>query len=382
MLLATTAMVATLPTCAYAAVNDEPKIMASSDMLAPADEQVRTGERDERNQSEIVVVGKSYGREVGKTITPLKDVANTVTVIEREQIEAQNLFTLEDALTATNGITVNGIGSEDPAYFSRGFAISNYLVDGVPTLSFNFPGVVPDLFAYDRIEVLRGPAGLFSGSGNPSGSINLVRKRPLDTVKVQGSAGYGSYDNLRLELDVSAPLGERAGVRMGVMAQDQDQFFDYAHRNRVNAFGVGSFEIGDRTTVTFGGSYDRFRPSVQSGLPGYAGDVNGNEGRLLDVRRSTYLGADWNRFESKTWTGFAEIAHRISDRWTLRATGLFTDVDRVDIYSYVGNAAITTTANAVTPAAANNGTTTQIAYRGDSFSKTKSFDFKDRKSVV
>ncbi len=377
MLLATTAVMATAPTCAFAMERDEPRTgAATKDDADPAGiDQVQTGERDERNQSEIVVVGKSYGREVGKTVTPLKDVANTVTVIEREQIEAQNLFTLEDALTATNGITVNGIGSEDPSYFSRGFAITNYLVDGVPTLTFNFPGVVPDLFAYDRIEVLRGPAGLFSGSGNPSGSINLVRKRPLDAFRMQGSAGYGSYDNLRLELDVSAPLGDRAGVRMGVMAQDQDQFFDYAHRNRVNAFAVGSIEIGDRTTVTVGGSYDRFRPSIQSGLPGYAGDSAGNEGRLLDVRRSTYLGADWNRFESTTWTGFAEIAHRISDRWTLRATGLFTDVDRVDIYSYVGNAAVTTAANAVTPALANNGTTTQIAYRGDSFAKTRSFDF-------
>jgi len=319
-----------------------------------------------RDESDVVVIGKSYGREVGKTVTPLKDVANTVTVVERDQIEAQNLFTLEDALTATNGITVNGIGSEDPAYFSRGFAITNYLVDGVPTLTFNFPGVVPDLFAYDRIEVLRGPAGLFSGSGNPSGSINLVRKRPLETARMQASAGYGSYDNLRLELDVSVPLGDRVGFRAGVMAQDQDQFFDFAHRNRVNGFAVGSVEIGDRTTLTFGGSYDRFRPSIQSGLPGYAGGTDGSEGRLLDVRRSTYLGADWNRFESETWTGFAEIAHRVSDRWTLRATGLFTDVDRIDVYSYVGSAAVT---------AANRGLSTQIAYRGDSFAKTRSFDF-------
>ncbi|WP_231731847.1 TonB-dependent siderophore receptor [Sphingomonas sp. CCH5-D11] len=365
MLLVTTAMVTALPTHAFASVKDEAASPAAYD-TAESDAQVQVEEGGARRSGDIVVVGKSYGREVGKTITPLKDVPNTVTVIEREQIEAQNLFTLEDALTATNGITVNGIGSEDPSYFSRGFAISNYLVDGVPTLSFNFPGVVPDLFAYDRLEVLRGPAGLFSGSGNPSGSINLVRKRPLETFKLQGSAGYGTYDNVRLELDVSAPLGDRAGVRAGVMAQDQDQFFDWAHRNRLNAFAVGSIEIGDRTTVTFGGSYDRFKPSIQSGLPGYAGGTDGSEGRLLDVRRSTYLGADWNRFRSETWTAFAEVAHRISDRWTLRATGLFTDVDRTDIYSYVGNAAIT---------AANRGISNHVAYYGDSKSQTRSFDF-------
>ncbi|MEG8054928.1 TonB-dependent receptor plug domain-containing protein [Sphingomonas aerolata] len=144
-----------------------------------------------------MVIGKSYGRAVGKTVTPLRDTPNTVTVIDRDQIEAQNLFTLEDALTATNGITVNGVGSEDPSFFSRGFAITNYLIDGVPSFAFNFPSAVPDLFFYDRLEVLRGPAGLFSGSGNPAGSINMVRKRPLDAFKMQASAGAGSYDNLR-----------------------------------------------------------------------------------------------------------------------------------------------------------------------------------------
>ncbi len=321
-------------------------------------EQVREGD--------ILVVGKSYGREVGKTVTPLKDTPNTVTVIDREQIEGQNLFTLEDALTATTGITVNGVGSEDPSFLSRGFAINNYLIDGVPTLSVNFPSAVPDLFFYDRLEVLRGPAGLFSGSGNPAGSINLVRKRPLESARLQASAGYGSYENVRLELDASAPIGSTAGLRAGVMAQDQDQFFDTAHRNRLDAFVVGSLEIGARTTLTTGANYDRFRPAVQSGLPGYAGGADGSDGRLLDVRRSTYLGADWNRFDATTWSGFVEVAHRVSDRWTLRATGLYTDVDRVDVYSYIGAQPVT---------AANRGLTNQIAYRGDSRQQTRSVDF-------
>ncbi|MGH6746947.1 TonB-dependent siderophore receptor [Novosphingobium sp.] len=314
---------------------------------------------------EIVVLGKSYGEEVGKTVTPLKDIPNTVTLVDREQIQAQNLFTLEDALTATPGITVTGVGSEDPSYMSRGFAISNYLIDGTPTLSFGFPSVVPDLFAYDRLEVLRGPAGLFSGSGNPAGSINLVRKRPLDELKLQGSLGYGSYQNFRGEIDVSAPLAKGVAVRAGAMVQDQDQFFDVAHRNRVTAFGVGKIDIGERTTFTFGATYDRFKPAIQSGLPGLIGGADGSDGQLLDIRRSTYLGADWNRFKSDIWSAFADITHEISDRWTIRASALYTDVERVDVYSYIGNQPITET----------NGLTNHIAYRGDSFMKSHSFDF-------
>lgn len=330
----------------------------------------------EASGDEIIVLGKTYGNpDVGKTVTPLKDVPNTITVIDREQIELQNLLSLEDALTVTNGITVTGVGSEDPSYMSRGFAINNYLVDGVPTLAFNFPSVVPDLFFYERLEVLRGPAGLFSGSGNPAGSINLVRKRPLESFKAQASAGYGSFDNIRGELDVSAPLGAGIGIRGGVMVQDQDQFFDVAHRFRLAAFGTVKIDLGPDTTLTFGGNYDRYQPAIQSGLPGIVGGRDGSEGQMLDVPRSTYLGADWNRFRSDTWSAFAELAHRISDRWTLRASALYTDVERIDVYSYIGNQPISTAARPPLTGAPNNGLTNHIAYRGDSYAKTRAVDF-------
>ncbi len=333
---------------------------AWAEPVTPAD-----GKEDAQRDDEILVVGKSYGQAVGKTVTPLKDVPNTITVIDQEQLQQRNLFTLEDALTVTNGVTITGIGSEDPSYLSRGFTINNYLVDGVPTFSFAFPAVVPDLFLYDRVEVLRGPAGLFSGAGNPAGSINLVRKRPLDTFAFNALAGYGSFQNFRGEVDVSTPLDDRSGLRLGAMAQDQDQFFDIAHRYRFAAFGVADTQIGENTTLTVGGNYDLFKPAIQSGLPGIIGGTDGSDGQLLDIDRSTYLGADWNRFRSESWSGFVEVAHRVSDRWTLRATGLLTNVDRVDVYSYIGNQPVTPT----------NGVTSHIAYRGDSTMQTRSFDF-------
>ena len=338
--------------------------LAARDLAAEEASDSADQDQQERRPQDIVVIGKSFGIDVGKTITPLKDVPNTVSVIDRERIEEQNLFTLEDALTATNGITVTGVGSENPSYMSRGFAITNYLIDGAPTLAFDFPGTVPDLFAYDRLEVLRGPAGLFSGSGNPAGSINLVRKRPLEMFNVDIAAGAGSWNNFRFEMDVSSPIGEIGGLRAGVMAQDQDQFFDIAHRNRVGGFIVGDVDIGPATTITIGANYDQFKPAIQSGLSGIIGGDDGSEGRLPDISRSTYLGADWNRFDSESWSAFAEIAHRLSDRWTLRASGFASDIERIDIYSYIGNQPITET----------NGLTNHIAYRGDNFADTRALD--------
>ena len=72
--------------------------------IAPAFAEPVTDEViDEQQADEIIVLGKSYGQAVGKTVTPLKDVPDTITVIDQEQLQQWNLFTLEDALTITNG---------------------------------------------------------------------------------------------------------------------------------------------------------------------------------------------------------------------------------------------------------------------------------------
>jgi outer membrane receptor for ferric coprogen and ferric-rhodotorulic acid len=167
---------------------------------APATESAET------EASDIIVVGKGYGIAVGtKSLAPLREVPNTVTLVGQERIREQNLFTITDLATQTTGLTTTGGDSDLAQFMSRGFTIDNYLVDGVPNNGFT--GEIPDLFLYDRVEILRGPAGLFSGSGSPAGSINLVRKRPLAGFSLQALAA-GSWNNYRVEIDVSAPVAD------------------------------------------------------------------------------------------------------------------------------------------------------------------------------
>ena len=82
----------------------------------------------------------------------------------------------------------------------------------------------PDLNEYDHIEVLRGADALFAGAGNPGGTVNLVRKHPLDTDELMFSSSAGSWGNVREELDVTGPLqvfattndSERSEIPRGV----------------------------------------------------------------------------------------------------------------------------------------------------------------------
>ncbi len=282
---------------------------------------------------DIIVVGKGYGLEVGnKSLVPLREVPNTVTLVGQQRIQQQNLFTITDLAQQTTGLTTTGGDSDLAQFMSRGFTIDNYLVDGVPNNGFT--GEIPDLFLYDRVEVLRGPAGLFSGAGSPAGSINLVRKRPLKEFGLSALAAGGSWNNFRGEIDVSTPLSDTVAVRAGLAYQDRDQFYDVVNQSRLVAFGVADFALAERTRLTVGGHYDRYRGATFSGLPGLAGPA-GQANPLADLPRSTYGAADWNRSNFDTKALFAELRQEVGDDWVVRLSGTYgkTDTDLTTSYA-------------------------------------------------
>lgn len=98
----------------------------------------------------------------------------------------------------------DGLGSESDAYFSRGFQIQNFEIDGVPTVT-RMDNYTQSMAMYDRVEVVRGATGLISGMGNPSATINLIRKRPTAEARASVTAEAGNWDRYGSGLDVSGP---------------------------------------------------------------------------------------------------------------------------------------------------------------------------------
>ena len=137
-------------------------------------------------------------------------------MLTRQQIEDQNLVSLNEALHSVTGIHVVSSDSDRSDFYSRGFYIDNIQYDGVPTsLGLSFYGESgSDTTIYDRVEVVRGATGLLTGAGNPSASINLVRKR-ADSKVFTGAAslGIGSWNQHRATVDLSTPITEDGRVR-------------------------------------------------------------------------------------------------------------------------------------------------------------------------
>jgi len=104
-------------------------------------------------------------------------------------------------------VVVNMTDSERVQYYSRGYAIDAIQYDGATVVQGSGGGsfIQSDSAIIDRAEILRGATGMLRGAGNPSGTVNLVRKRPTAEFQGEGSVTLGSWDAQRYVADVSGP---------------------------------------------------------------------------------------------------------------------------------------------------------------------------------
>ena len=258
---------------------------------------------------------------IGKSTQTLRETPQPVTVLTRQFIEDRGLQDLTDVLQNTPGVAVDYTDSERVTYSSRGYAIDALQVDGLTFSQAGSAFVQPDTAVLDRVEVLRGASGMIRGSGNPSATVNMVRKRP--TAEFQGSAALslGSWDRRRLEVDVSGPLNEAGTLRGRLIAVDDDKEFFQKGRteHKQVLYGVIEADLSPRTTWTTSFQY------IDLDASGAWGNLPANfDGSSLNLPRDTYLGAAWNRWDRYNTQTFTEIQHRFDNEWTLKLNAAYT----------------------------------------------------------
>lgn len=281
---------------------------------------VETTEGDPSYTSEAVTLGK--------TAQTLREIPQSVSVITRQRIEDQNLTRLDDAMAQTTGITVRG-NPQNTNLYSRGFMIQQAQRDGVPVeIGTNTSLASPDLAIYDRVEILRGAAGLLNGAGQPGGTLNLVRKRALAETRFQTTASAGSWNNYRFEGDATGAFNRSGSLRgrlVGVY-HDQESFQDVMESDRRLVYGRLEYDLTDDTVLSAGGTYEK-----RHMVPDYYGLPRFSNGDDLGLSRDTYLGVAWTRWDFKKPELFAEVDHRWNDRWSTRLAATRVTEDSVEL---------------------------------------------------
>lgn len=255
----------------------------------------------------------------GKTPHSLRETPQSVSVITSQRMEDQRLSNLAQVLEQTTGITLIGGNDANTKILSRGFNLTNVQMDGgTPAFREQTYDTLADTTAYDHIEVLRGSDGLFGGTGDPSGVINLVRKRALAEPQLKLVTSAGSWDNYRVEADVTGPLGFDGALRGRLAASQEDKryFYDGADSDKHALYGVLEADLTVDTLLSLGAIYEKRDQDGywENGLPRYS------TGEPLGISRSTRLSADWSSNNYEKSEVFLKLDHRFNDDWKINGS--------------------------------------------------------------
>lgn len=247
-----------------------------------------------------------------------RDIPQSVSVITEQRMKDQDLRTLNDVLKQSPGISSNQSDSERYSYFARGFYINNYSYDDIPvtqTAPWNFGETDDDMAKYQRVDIIRGASGLMSGTGNPSATINLIRKKAESkTFTGDLSASYGSWNNQRYVADLQGPLNESGTLRGRFVSgyQDQDSNLDRYHKSSKFFYADIAADLTDNTTLDIGYDYQERNTGnpTWGGLPTWY--TNGDK---THYSRSTNAAADWTHYNTLARRQFANLVTRFDNGW-------------------------------------------------------------------
>ncbi|CAO3962158.1 TonB-dependent siderophore receptor [Achromobacter mucicolens] len=275
--------------------------------------------------------------------TPLtqRQIPQSISVVTQERMRQQAMQTLDDAMRNTAGVTVERRDNSRSIFHSRGFDMTSYQIDGIPTQYDWRMLSSTDLAIYDRVEVLKGPAGLYNGAGGLGGAINLVHKRPQKEFGFEGSVSAGSWDNYRSEVDLTGGLNADGSLRGRLVGVYQDRRFFYDKTNEQHSvlYGALAYDFTPRTTLTVGGGrQERDIHASMWSIPALMTVGPGGQPSfsLADIKRSTFIGADWNRDQFTSTEAFADVEHRLDNGWTAKLSGRYAEnkLDREQAYGW------------------------------------------------
>jgi len=246
----------------------------------------------------------NYTKKKASTSTKLnlniKETPQSVSVITQKQMEDMGATNLGEALLNTTGIILTGDNTERTNFSIRGFNMgdgwnSNLMqYDGVAVNATNVASSKPDMAMLESVEVLRGAAGLLQGSGEPAGTVNLIRKKPTADFHASGAVSYGSWNTVRGEVDVSNRLNESGSVRgrLVLAYQDGDSWMKAVTRDSNLLYGIISADLTKNTLLNFGYSQQKEHAVPVNSLPRYS------DGSDIGLDRNN-CGCDYRDFWDK-----------------------------------------------------------------------------------
>jgi iron complex outermembrane receptor protein len=255
-------------------------------------------------QDAIIVTARNYvpagSVTASKADIPLIETPQSVSVITRDQIDLLNFVDAQQAVRYTAGVFGENYGPDLRFDFLtvRGFTPKEYM-DGLATpASSSISSIGVDLYAFQSLDVLKGPASVLYGSSPPGGLTNETSRRPSSEFGGEIGVKYGTDNYGQLAGTVTGPVNDMLDVRVTGLYRGRDAERDGVHAERVLVAPAATLKLGSDTKLTLLSyyQYDVVRGDTNGFLPVY--------GTLLDnpvgkVSRHVNLGDPHNVYRRR-----------------------------------------------------------------------------------
>ena len=280
------------------------------------------GRADQTRLKPVVVTGKRHGADNALSRLPkdLKDVPQSVVVLDKALLQSQGAASLADALRNVPGITLGGAegGQIGNNINLNGFtARTDVFLDGFRDRGQYYR----DTFALDQVEVLMGPSSMLFGRGSTGGAIHQVSKRPAPMPFMEAGLSGTTNGLVRGTADVNAPIDDHAALRIAAMGQQGA--VSTRDKTTVSDYGVApsfSLGMGAPTQLALTALLQRNHDRPDYGVP----PLNGQP---VMSGRDTIYGYSTDRTNQDVVALGAEAKHDFSDHLSLRDQIQFNSVD-------------------------------------------------------
>lgn len=306
-------------------------------------------------------------------VMSLRETPQSISIMTTQMIQDKALPNMSSVLKHIPGISMVGDASEGYLIYARGFVLDAAVqVDGLittpakSTYAGGFSQSIDPVIA-ERIEVLKGAAGILGGLGEPSATVNMIRKRPSEEFKGYVLGSTGSWNSYRAETDLSGSLTESGDVRGRVVAaySTKDSFLDRYSRENYVIYAVVEADVSDYTKLSL--AIDHLGTDSSGVYNWNSNPAYYTNGTLIDLKRSFSTGQEW-AYRNVTETSITpEIEHTFSNDWFIKASYRYSDAKMDLVNAGLGDYVVKETGELISPWGA-------YIQHSDRASKTSSFN--------
>ena len=211
--------------------------------------EVKVKDQAERADGPVTGYNATRSSTFTRTDTPLKEVPASVSVVPAQVMKDAGMQSLGDVFRYVPGVLMHqGEGNRDQIVLRGNSTTADFYVDGVR----DDAQVFRDLYNLERVEILKGPAGMAFGRGGAGGVVNRVTRKPEFGHVGEANVTIGGYNQFRGTLDYGNKLGDRVAWRLNAMYENSGSFRDGFNLERYALNPTVTVALTAQTALTLG----------------------------------------------------------------------------------------------------------------------------------